>query len=150
MGLFDWLQSKRKEPETAEGISRRDFFGRFAGRGSREDARETSEPGVRILHRFHVKGFPFYDGPVLVPNLRPGVEFSLSPEHAHPTDPHAIRIDWGRDRLGYVPPDYTETLRKRLADGERVRCRAFRVNPTAELASVLEVEIAVLEQADEE
>lgn len=140
MGIFDWLIGSGSQGQES-GMSRRDFFARFAGRGA-DDAPAAAPPrDPRVLHSFHVAGFPFYDGPVLVPVLRVGMEFDLVPEPGHPTDPDAIRIQWKRDHLGYVPPDLSAEVRKLLKEGPAMRCRAGRISPNAELAKVLEVDL---------
>lgn len=142
MGIFDWLKSGQKPATVPSEISRRDFFARVAGRTEPAPPPSPSPPpDPAVLHTFHVAGFPYHDGPVLVPTLRVGLEFDLVPEPGHPTDPSAIRIQWKRDHLGYVPPDFSGGVRALLDQGIRLRCRASRVSPNAELAKVLEVEI---------
>lgn len=146
MRIFDWLRASA-EPERAEAdLSRRDFFARMAGRRPPEQEQPTAQEssdaeGEAPVFTFFVAGFPFYDGPVLVPMLRPELEFELRPDPEHFTDPNAVRIDWGRDHLGYVAPEHSGAVRELLSRGELLRCRALRIDPTAELSRVLEVEI---------
>jgi hypothetical protein len=150
MSFLDWLRiPKREEPS---GLSRREFFARVAGleaapadAPSPAPAPPEPEPGQpRVLHRFAVAAFPYHDGPVLVPLLRAGQEFTLAAERNHPTDGTAVRVEWRRDHLGYVPPHLSEEIRGRMERGERLTCRAARVDPTAALPEVLTVEILLL------
>lgn len=140
MGIFDWLRGDDAEVE-GSGMSRRDFFARFAGGGADDTLLPEPPRDPDVRHAFHVAGFPFYDGPVLVPVLRVGMALDLVPEPGHPSDPNAIRIQRKRDHLGYVPADLAEEIGVLLKKGEALRCRVARISPNAELAKVLEVEV---------
>lgn len=150
MRIFDWLRNREPPARPDKGLSRRDFFARVAGRQPAPETGPATEappdasastPTPERLHTFTVAGFSYHDGPVLVPLLRPGIEFALAHEPGHPTDPDAVRIEWRRDHLGYVPTDLAGEVRARLQRGERLLCRASRVDPTADLARVLAVEL---------
>lgn len=150
MGILDWLRSKEEEPTPSpSGMSRRDFFARVAGQGL-PPAPEPPPPDPDVLFTFHVARFPFHAGPVLVPILRPGLDFMLIPDPHHLTDPDAVKIQWGRDHLGYVPPEYSAEVRRRLKEGETLICRSVSVDPTAELPKVLRVEIRTPPPAEQE
>jgi hypothetical protein len=153
MGLLEWL--KIGGPPSAEpaGMSRRDFFTRVAGRegdGNAAAPVPPAPPDPQRLHSFAVAAFPYHDGPVLVPMLKPGLEFRLVPEPTLLSDPNAVRVEWRRDHLGYLPADIATDVRSRLASGERLRCVASRVDPAAELSRVLTVDILLLPPEDEE
>ena len=124
-------------------MSRRDFFARFAGResgnGPAGDSPTAADHGV--LQTFLVKGFPYHSGPVLVPILKAGDEYRLVPDPPHSRDPTAVRIERGRDLLGYVPDEHVAEILARLNEGEPLVCRAVRVDPAAELSAVLTVEV---------
>jgi hypothetical protein len=153
MGLLDWLRGETPAEDVEAGLSRRDFFAKVAGRGA-ESAAPAEAPrnpeGPQVIRTFYVGGFPYYDGPVLVPHLRQDMELSLRVDPYHPTDPHYVWIEWGRDQLGYVPPEHSEHIRLLLNEGAKLRCRASRVNPTASLVEVLQVEVSLLPPASEE
>ena len=157
MGIFDWIRRTVGAPEPASGLSRRDFFARVAGqdpamaaadagRPSSARAGEDAGPGGP-LHTFHVAGFPYHDGPVLVPSLRPGLEFTLVLDRDHPTNPDAVRIDWKRSVLGHVPAELSSDVRELMLAGP-VECRAVRVDPSGDLATVLMVELTRPAPAD--
>lgn len=144
MGIFDWLHKSEPEPETSSGLSRRDFFARVAGQGQQPSPPRAEEVRPNVLYTFYVARFPYHDGPVLVPILRPGLDFLLTPDPTHAGDPEAVKILWERDHLGYVPPEHSADVRKRLTDGEKLRCTSISVDPGAELSRVLRVEIAAV------
>ncbi|HUE97530.1 MAG TPA: HIRAN domain-containing protein [Longimicrobiaceae bacterium] len=141
MGLFEWLHRSDPEPPTPSGMSRRDFFARVAGQGTRAEGEEQDAGSDGALCSFYVARFPYHDGPVLVPMLRPGMEFRLVPDPSHPTDPHAVGIRWGKDHLGYVTAEHSAEVRRRLEEGEALTCRSVSVDPAAELPRVLKVEV---------
>jgi hypothetical protein len=142
MGIFDWLRPDSPAPPDS-GLSRRAFFARVAGAGPTEASEREGSSGPRAgEHTFHVGGFPYHDGPVLVPILRAGLEFDLVPEPTHPTDPDSVRIQWGRDMLGYVPAPLNAEVAARLRSGVTLRCEAVDVSPAAELTRVLRVRVS--------
>jgi hypothetical protein len=142
MGIFDWFKGE-SDPPADSGLSRRAFFARVAGAGA-EAVSPPQAPGAAdsAPNSFFVGAFPFHDGPVLVPILRLGLEFDLVPEPSHPSDPNAVRIQWGRDHIGYVPAPLNEEVRKKLTEGSRFVCRVVEVNPSADLARVLRVDLS--------
>jgi hypothetical protein len=147
MGIFDWLRPDSPAPPDS-GLSRRAFFARVAGAGAASTdgtGREASGGPRPGEHTFHVAGFPYHDGPVLVPILRAGLEFALVREPTHPTDPESVRIQWGRDMLGYVPAPLNAEVSARLRAGVTLRCEAVEVSPAAELTRVLRVRVSVPE-----
>lgn len=150
MGIFDWLNRSDPEPETSSGMSRRDFFARVAGQGQQSSGSAPEPVRPNALYTFYVARFPYHDGPVLVPSLKPGLDFVLTPDPNHAGDPEAVKIQWGRDHLGYVPPEHSADVRKRLREGEKLRCTALTVDPGAELSRVLRVEIAAEGEEEEE
>lgn len=142
MGIFDWLFSPDPEPEKDPGVSRRAFFAKMAGAGAQPGRAPEARPSrPDAVCSFFVDRFPYHDGPILVPLLKPGLEFQLFPDRDHPTDPQAVRIQWKRDVLGYVPAAYSADIRERLGRGERLRCRSATVNPGGDLKTLLYVEI---------
>lgn len=143
MGIFDWLHSSDSEEAEPPGMSRRAFFARFAGQGipgeEAEEDRDDTRPGS--ICTFFVHRFRYHDGPVLVPMLRTDLDFQLTRDIFNPIDPQAIKIQWGRDHLGYVVPEHMEEIKRRLKEGEVLLCRSIFVDPTADLDQVLKVEI---------
>jgi hypothetical protein len=146
--ILDWLRAPRQPEDEPSGMSRRDFFARVAGRDQTSEQSAAAPPSdARVLHTFFVAAFPYHDGPVLVPNLRVGEEFKLAPEPAYSADPTAVRIERGRDHLGYVPDDLTDEVLERLEAAEKIVCRAKQVDPAADLPKVLSVELVLIPPA---
>jgi hypothetical protein len=155
MGLLEWLKGGGPPSPEPAGMSRRDFFTRVARPAGDERPATPPPPPAppsdpQRLHHFAVAAFPYHDGPVLVPMLKPGLEFRLVPEPTNFSDPNAVRIEWRRDHLGYVPAHLAADIRTRLANGERLSCVASRVDPAAELPQVLSVDILLLPAEEEE
>lgn len=137
----DWLHPGRSR-EQGRDLSRRDFFARVAGRHNEAASLPGSEPGApaadRLALSFHVGSFPYHDGPVLAPSLRVGESYDLILD---PDREGAIRIDRGRDVLGYVPPPHADEVRTLLDAGVPLLCVSTRVDPGADLACLLEVRV---------
>lgn len=145
MRLLDWFRPN-ESPDRPPEMSRRDFFSRIVGRApDRPSAGSSHRNGLAesagALCSFHVASFPYYDGPVLVPHLHEGLEFDLGIERREAGGPDAIRVLWGKDHLGYVPGEFSEHLLQHMAEGNELCCRSVRVDPSAELEKVLEVEV---------
>jgi hypothetical protein len=155
MGILDWLRSATVGDDESAGMSRRDFFARVAGRAEpvpepdplqpeqpvTQEPDAPPEPDPSVLHTFHVARFPYHDGPVLVPILRSGDIYRLAPEPPYSREPTGLRIERGRDLLGFVPDDIVEDLLTRVKAGQELECRAVRVDPAVELQKVLLVEV---------
>lgn len=154
MGILDWLRSAtRSADDDPGGMSRRDFFAHVAGRAEptpdppppppagQPSVDEPPEPDPSVLHTFHVARFPYHDGPVLVPILRAGDVYRLAPEPPYSREPTGLRIERGRDHLGFVPDDIVGDLLERMRAGEELECRAVRVDPGGELQKVLLVQV---------
>jgi len=157
MKFFDWLRpADTPEPDDG-GMSRRDFFARVAGReGAPEDDAAESQPPdgpesakTTVLYTFHIKSFPYHAGPVLVPIMRIGDEFRLTPDPPYSRDPTGVRIERGRDHLGFVPDEHSEDVLTRLKQGEVLVCRATHIDPSADLANIVTVEIEQVPPADD-
>lgn len=60
------------------------------------------EPSRRITS-FHIRGFQYWDGPLVLNELKVGDALDLIPEPDNPEDPYAIAIYAKGTKLGYVP-----------------------------------------------
>lgn len=145
------LERRRELMTSSDGLSRREFFARFAGREPIADSDSPAPPpDPDVLHTFPVARFPYHDGPVLVPSLRVGEEFRLAADPPYSKNPTGLRIERGRDLLGFVPDELFEDVQSRIDHGDALICRAVRVDPSAELSQVLTVEIRrTPEEADD-
>ena len=57
----------------------------------------------RVLLSFHIAGFQYADGALVLGDLKAGDKLTLCAEHDNPHDPEAVAIYYGKTKLGYVP-----------------------------------------------
>ena len=57
----------------------------------------------RVLLSFHIAGFQYADGALVLGDLKVGDKLSLCAERDNPHDPEAVAIYYGKTKLGYVP-----------------------------------------------
>src|SRR5690606_11911643 len=125
-------------------LSRRDFFAQMTGRGGGHlpprtiRAPETALPPLPFtpspdaLHTFFVPDFPEERSQKVLPLIRVGLTLHLRREKNHPTDPHAVRIEWGRSYVGYVPSTISPDIAPLIEAETPPRCRVSAFDPAAE------------------
>lgn len=59
----------------------------------------------RVLLSFHIAGFQYADGALVLGDLKAGDKLALCAERDNPHDPEAVAIYCGKTKLGYVPGD---------------------------------------------
>ena len=57
----------------------------------------------RVLLSFHIAGFQYTDGALVLGDLKAGDKLTLCAERDNPHDPEAVAIYYGKTKLGYVP-----------------------------------------------
>lgn len=57
----------------------------------------------RVLLSFHIAGFQYADGALVLGDLKAGDKLTLCDERDNPHDPEAVAIYYGNTKLGYVP-----------------------------------------------
>ena len=57
----------------------------------------------RVLLSFHIAGFQYADGALVLGDLKVGDKLTLCAERDNPHDPEAVAIYCGNTKLGYVP-----------------------------------------------
>ena len=57
----------------------------------------------RVLLSFHIAGFQYADGALVLGDLKVGDKLTLCAERDNPHDPEAVAIYYGNTKLGYVP-----------------------------------------------
>lgn len=57
----------------------------------------------RVLLSFHIAGFQYADGALVLGDLKAGDKLTLCAERDNPHDPEAVAIYYGNTKLGYVP-----------------------------------------------
>uniref|UniRef100_UPI001E44F7C5 HIRAN domain-containing protein n=1 Tax=Collinsella aerofaciens TaxID=74426 RepID=UPI001E44F7C5 len=56
-----------------------------------------------IVLSFHIAGFQYADGALVLGDLKVGDKLTLCAERDNPHDPEAVAIYYGNTKLGYVP-----------------------------------------------
>lgn len=88
----------------------------------------------RQLASFHVAGFKYWDGILVLDQLKPGTPLSLVPERDNPYDPNAVALYHGTAKLGYVPRAINSELATLCFFGHAgiFECRVLQANPDEE------------------
>lgn len=85
----------------------------------------------RNLFTFHIAGFQFHDGALVLSQLKAGDTLELVPEPDNPHDPEAVAIKFNGTMLGYVPGDQNGALSVMMHFGHTdvFECRVLQVAP---------------------
>lgn len=86
----------------------------------------------RHVATFHVAGFQFWDGAVVIGELKSGTKLELVPERDNPHDPEAMALCWHGAKLGYVPADENHLMSTLAFYGHTnaFECRVLQADPT--------------------
>lgn len=85
----------------------------------------------RHLFDFSIAGFTYWDGCMVLEELRPGMKLDLVREQENRFDPYAVAIYYGEHKLGFVPRKENHQLSKflELGHGDIFEARVQRVSP---------------------
>lgn len=85
----------------------------------------------RNLMSFHIAGFQYWDGALVLEQLKPGQQLDLVPEIENPHDTSAVAIYYQGVKLGFVPAEMNETISLLLHFGHVgvLECRVQQVAP---------------------
>lgn len=85
----------------------------------------------RNLFSFHISGFQYHDGALVLSKLRVGDRLELVPEPDNPYDPEAVAVKYKGTMLGYVPGDMNAPLAVMMHFGHAAvfECRVLQVAP---------------------
>lgn len=88
------------------------------------------EPSRSIM-TFHIAGFQFWDGALVLDQLKVGMQLRLVPEFDNPHDPRAVAIYLDKTKLGFVPSELNELVSQLLFYGhdDVLECRVLQVAP---------------------
>jgi len=81
-----------------------------------------------LILRTRLAGVRFHAEPEIFDRLRPGDTLALTREPANPHDADAIRIDWRRHPVGYLPSDHNYAPARLLDAGERLEARIVEID----------------------
>lgn len=71
----------------------------------------------RVLLSFHIAGFQYADGALVLGDLKVGDKLTLCAERDNPHDPEAVAIYYGNTKLGYVPGNGTVKILSQIDRG---------------------------------
>ena len=87
----------------------------------------------RVLLSFHIAGFQYADGALVLDDLKAGDKLTLCAERDNPHDPEAVAIYCGNTKLGYVPGNEVGPLSLMMYYGHEdvFEARVQQVAPSA-------------------
>lgn len=85
----------------------------------------------RNLFSFHIAGFQYHDGALVLSDLKAGDCLELVPEPDNPQDSEAVAVKYKGTMLGYVPSDMSAPLAVMMYYGHAAvfECRVLQVAP---------------------
>ena len=88
----------------------------------------------RLVVAFHVAGFQYWDGALVLGDLEVGDELELVPEPDNPHDASAVALSYNGSKLGYVPRDDNELISLLCFYGHEdiLEVRVQQVDPEAD------------------
>ena len=92
-------------------------------------AKTAGRPGGRL--RTWIAGYQYHQGEWVEAYLSCGTPLRLVREPDNPHDPLAVRVEWQRIKLGYIPRRDNGPIAHRLDAGTRLRCRVLRLQREA-------------------
>ena len=105
----------------------------------------------RHFANYYIAGFTYYDGVDVFEDLKIGAQlvFKREPENAY--DPNAVAIYYGEHKLGFVPRDENETLKKFLDLGysDLFEVKISQVSPDANPEKQVRVVVRICERKKE-
>lgn len=88
----------------------------------------SAEPGARIVVQHSaLAGFRHYAGPALWSEMHPGDTLTLVREPGNAHDPHAVRVEWRGQTIGYVARRDNAHLARQLDRGAPLVARITRL-----------------------
>lgn len=83
-----------------------------------------------VVQSSPLAGFRHYEAPHLWREMRAGDPLTLVREPDNPHDRNAVRVEWRRFKLGYVPRAQNEAVARLLDRGTLLEARVSRVQET--------------------
>lgn len=85
----------------------------------------------RLFASFHIAGFQFWDGALVLGRLKTGKKLKLVPEPGNAYDPNAVALYYKGVKLGFIPHDQNAEIAQLLAFGHKdvFEARVQQVSP---------------------
>jgi HIRAN domain len=85
-----------------------------------------------LLLQFHIRGFQYYEGPILVHEMKPGEALKLVREPKNKFDANAIALHYRNLKIGFVPAEKNEVITRLLDSGTVIiKAEIISINPEA-------------------
>ena len=88
----------------------------------------------RHYETFHIAGFQYYDGALVLNELKVGSTLDIVPEFDNPHDPNAIALYFNNMKLGHIPRYINEPIAQMAYFGHTgaFECRVLQIDMTAD------------------
>ncbi len=89
----------------------------------------------RYMADFNLAGMRYWDGALVLSELKPGVELQLVAEPDNPVDADAVAIYYSDKKIGYVPQALNELPAQLIhfGHGDILECRVLKVAPEEDI-----------------
>ncbi|GAB4369882.1 MAG: HIRAN domain-containing protein [Calditrichia bacterium] len=114
----------------------------FAGFAERMTIRK------HMINRFSVAGFQYYEGPQLLPQMKPGEVLELLAEPENEYDSFAVKIMYQGRHIGYVPRSDNRHISRLLRRRVPLLCRISKIKPQDDPWRRLRVKVWLLENVN--
>lgn len=87
----------------------------------------------RLLMSFYIRGFQYWDGALVINELKPGEPITLIDELDNPHDSQAVALYYNETKLGYIPRGSNDMIATLLHFGHEgvFEARVLAVDPEA-------------------
>lgn len=104
----------------------------------------------RHITDFNVAGMRYWDGALVLDELKVGANLTMVVEENNPHDPDAVALYWKDTKIGYVPRDlnWLPALLLRFGHHDVLECRILKVNKEADTWKQLQVGIYVTDKSN--
>lgn len=105
----------------------------------------------RHITDFNVAGMRYWDGALVLDELKVGANLTMIVEENNPHDPDAVALYWKDTKIGYVPRDlnWLPALLLRFGHRDVLECRILKVNKEADTWKQIQVGIYVTDKTIE-
>lgn len=104
----------------------------------------------RHITDFNVAGMRYWDGALVLDELKVGANLTMIVEENNPHDPDAVALYWKDAKIGYVPRDlnWLPALLLRFGHHDVLECRILKVNKEADTWKQLQAGIYVTDKSN--
>lgn len=88
----------------------------------------------RHITDFNVAGMRYWDGALVLDELKVGANLTMIVEENNPHDPDAVALYWENTKIGYIPKDsnWLPAQLLRFGHNDVLECRILKVNTEAD------------------